>query len=122
MQSAELRTRAVDLHDVRVAAGLMLAAAAARPLVPGEPGIPCPLRTLTGIPCPLCGMTTSVTAAVHLDLGAAVVASPAGPLLVLAAVAVLVSRRREVAVPAWLPFAVLPLLWGWQLARSAGGW
>ena len=68
----------VDLGDLRIAGSLLLAAAAALPVLPGPDGVPCPLRSLTGIPCPLCGMTTSVTAAVHLDPLTALAANPAG--------------------------------------------
>lgn len=108
----------VDLHDLRIAGGLMLAGAALLPIVPGPNGLPCPLRALTGVPCPLCGMTTSVTAAVHLDLSASLAANPAGVVAVLAAVVLLVARRRrEVALPAWgIPVALVAMEL-WQLAR-----
>jgi hypothetical protein len=111
-------TSTVDLHDLRIAGGLLLAGAALLPLVPGPNGLPCPLRTLTGIPCPLCGMTTSVTAAVHLDLAASVAANPAGLLAVLVAVALLVFRsRRHVSLPLWSAPVALVLMELWQLVR-----
>ena len=98
----------------------MLAAAAALPLVPGDVGLPCPLRTLTGIPCPLCGMTTSVTAAVRLHLGEALSANPAGVVAVAVAVALLLSRKAGlVVVPSWLVLATLASMWAYQLARLA---
>lgn len=96
----------------------MLGGAAVRPLLPDGLGLPCPLRTLTGIPCPLCGMTTSVTATVHLDLGAAVAATPAGILAVALALVLLASRRRQrVAAPAWLLVVAAGLMWTFQLFR-----
>ena len=111
-------TSTVDLHDLRIAGGLLLAGAALIPVLPGPDGLPCPLRSLTGIPCPLCGMTTSVTAAVHFDPFAAVAANPAGLLVVLVAIGLLVfRRRRQVTVPRWpLPVALV-LMELWQLAR-----
>ena len=108
----------VDLHDLRIAGAVMLAAAALAPVLPGPDGVPCPLRSLTGVPCPLCGMTTSVTAAVHLDPLAALAANPAGGLAGGVAFALLAFRhRREVTVPAWSFPAGLAFLWAWQLAR-----
>ena len=108
----------VDLHDLRIAGGVMLAAAALAPVLPGPDGVPCPLRSLTGVPCPLCGMTTSVTAAVHLDPLAALAANPAGVLAVLVAVALLVVRHRgQVTLPVWAFPAALVAMWTWQLAR-----
>jgi hypothetical protein len=90
--------------------------AAVRPV--HGPGLPCPLRTLTGIPCPLCGMTTSVTDTVHGHLGAALAANPAGLLAVAAAVALLVWRRaREAAVPAAAVPVALALMWLFELHR-----
>ena len=110
----------VDLHDLRVAGGVMLATAALLPVLPGPDGAPCPLRALTGIPCPLCGMTTSVTAVVHLDPVSAVAANPAGVLAALLAVALLVMRdRRQVEVPVWVLPIGLALIWVWQLGRFA---
>ncbi len=110
----------VQLDDLRVAAGVLLAAAVLVPALPGPNGVPCPLRTLTGVPCPLCGMTTSVVATVHLRLGEAVAAAPAGVAAVLVAVAVLVARRRQaVALPGWSPAAALAVLWAYQLWRVA---
>lgn len=108
----------VDVHDLRIAGGVMLAAAALLPVLPGPNGLPCPLRTLTGIPCPLCGMTTSVTAAVHLDVAGAVAANPAGVLAVIVAVSLLVAhRRRVVTVPVWAAPVALILMELWELAR-----
>ena len=106
----------VHLHDLRVAGVVMLSAAALAPVLPGPDGVPCPLRSLTGVPCPLCGMTTSVTAAVHLDVVTALAANPAGFLAVVLAAALLVfRRRREVSLPVWALPAGLGLLWVWQL-------
>lgn len=111
-------TLSVDLHDLRIAGGVMLAAAAVIPLVPGPNGVPCPLRTLTGVPCPLCGMTTSVTAAVHLDVAAAVAANPAGVVAVVVAIDLLVARRRRtVSLPSWVIPVGLVVMELWELAR-----
>ena len=112
------RDREVHLADLRVAAGLLLVGGAARAMLPAAPGLSCPLRAVTGIPCPLCGMTTSVTATVRLDLATAVAASPAGVAAVVVAVAVLLQRRRPAAsVPAWLLPMVLLAMWVFQLQR-----
>jgi hypothetical protein len=106
------------LGDLRVAGALMLAAGVAKSAMHVHAGVPCPLRTVTGIPCPLCGMTTSVTAAVHGDLGAAIAANPAGPLLVVAVVALLAIRHRDsIDVPRWSLPVALALMWVWELAR-----
>ncbi|HZQ84186.1 MAG TPA: DUF2752 domain-containing protein [Acidimicrobiales bacterium] len=117
--TASSRSLTLDLHDIRVAGGVMLGAAAVRAAWPGHaPGLPCPLRTLTGVPCPLCGMTTSVTATVRGHLGSAVAANPAGLLFVAASVALLVSPRlKAVDVPRWLPYVALTLMWMWELLR-----
>ncbi len=107
-----------DPADTRGAAVAMLGAAALLPLLPGHAGLPCPLRTLTGVPCPLCGMTTSVEATVHGHLGAALQANPAGPLAVLAALALLIRRPRGgIRVPTIAVTAVLLALWLFELHR-----
>lgn len=110
----------VDRSDLRIASGLLLAGAAVLALVPGPGGLPCPLRALTGVPCPLCGMTTSVTAAVRLDPATALMANPAGLVAVLVAVGLLVGSRRQgsLRVPAWLAAAALVAMEAWQLARA----
>jgi Protein of unknown function (DUF2752) len=110
-------TVALDTGDARIAGGLMLGCAALRPLVPGEPGLACPLRTLTGVPCPLCGMTTSVTAAVQLDLAGAIAANPAGLVAVVSALIVLLRPRARLAVPAIVLYSGLAAMWIWELHR-----
>ena len=106
-----------DTSDLRTAGGLMLAAAAVLPAIPGHPGLPCPLRTLTGVPCPLCGMTTSVEATVHLHFGDALAATPAGIVLVALAIVFLVRRPSSIRVPMALVYVVLAAMWAFQLFR-----
>ena len=108
----------LDTRPMRWAGGAMLASGALLPFLPGSPGLPCPLRILTGIPCPLCGMTTSVTATVRLRLGDALVASPAGVLLVVLTVVLLLARPDRLRLPPpWAVVAALSLMWAWQLQR-----
>lgn len=112
------RATVVELSDVRVAAGILLAGAAVRAAMPHPIGLPCPLRALTGIPCPLCGMTTSVTAVARFRIDDALAANPAGVVAVVVAVAVLVFRGRStVALPVWLIPTALALMWVFQLHR-----
>lgn len=106
------------MRDLRVAGVVVAGALSAAALVPGELGVLCPLRRVTGIPCPLCGMTTSVLASLQLDLRAAVVANPAGlALVVLAIVIVLRPRMRTLRLPGWLPSVTLSAMWLWELHR-----
>ena len=106
-----------DTRDLRTAGGLMLAAAAVLPAIPGHPGLPCPLRTLTGVPCPLCGMTTSVEATVHLHFGDALAATPAGIVLVALTIVFLVRRPKSIRIPMTLVYVVIALMWAFQLHR-----
>ena len=109
------RRSTVPVTQLRVAGGVMLAAAA---VLPAGTGLPCPLRTLTGIPCPLCGMTRSVTATVHLRFDEAFVLNPAGLVAVAVALALLVAwRARTVTMPTWALPAGVVALWTWQLLR-----
>jgi Protein of unknown function (DUF2752) len=107
-----------DLAPLRWAGGAMLALGAVLPHLPGNPGLPCPLRTLTGIPCPLCGMTTSVKAAMGAHLGAALSANPFGILAVVcAAVLLLRPAATRLRVPSILVFAGLASSWAFELHR-----
>src|SRR3954470_20853247 len=107
-----------DLADTRGAAAVLLAAGAVLPLLPGHAGLPCPLRTLTGVPCPICGMTTSVEATLHAHPLAALDANPGGPLLVAAAVALLVRRpARALQIPLVAVIVVPVVLWLFELHR-----
>src|SRR5690348_365204 len=66
----------------------------------GWPGLPCPLRTLTGVPCPFCGMTTATVAISHGDWGNAAAANPLVYLvaaLVTGTVPVLLARAAGLA-------------------------
>ena len=109
------RRSTVPVHQLRVAGGVMLAAAA---VLPGGIGLPCPLRTLTGVPCPLCGMTRSVTATVHLRIDDALALNPAGVVAVAVALGLLVAwRLKAVTLPRLAMPAAVAALWAWQLLR-----
>jgi hypothetical protein len=106
-----------DTNDLRKAGMFMLGAAAVLPFIPGHPGLPCPLRTLTGVPCPFCGMTTSVEATVHLHLGDAIAATPAGIVAVIVAIVLLVRRPETIRIPWAVVYVALALMWAFQLHR-----
>ena len=106
-----------EASDLRIASLLTLTGGAVLPLLPGEPGLPCPLRTLTGIPCPLCGMTTSVEETLRLDVADAFAANPGGVAVVAAALALLVVRPRKLSVPTPLASLAFISLWLFELDR-----
>ncbi len=87
--------------------------------LPGHPGLPCPLRALTGVPCPLCGMTTSVEATLHGHLGTALRANPAGVAAVVVAIALLLVRPARVRIPTAGLYATIVSMWVFELWRFA---
>jgi hypothetical protein len=108
---------AFELRELRTVGAAMLGSALVLPVLPGHPGLVCPLRTLTGVPCPLCGLTTSVVDTVHGDLRSAITATPAGVAAVLLAAALLIVRPRHVVVP-WIVVLVgLAGMWLFELHR-----
>ena len=113
----EARALALDPTGLRTAGLAMLGLGLVLPLLPGTPGVPCPLRTLTGVPCPMCGMSTSVEAVLRLDLHGALAANPAGLLAVAVAIALLVVRPRQLRVPAFVVPLALTAMWLFELHR-----
>ena len=102
----------VDLTQLRWVGAAMLGVAAVRPLVPFE-FVP---------PCPLCGMTRGVTAAVHLELGKAVLLNPGSIVAVVLTILILVAwRTKRVTIPVWVFFVLLGLMWSWELFKYATG-
>jgi len=68
----------------------------------GLPGLPCPLRTLTGVPCPFCGLTTATVALTHGQWRTAASTSPLAYLaaaLVVATTPVLLARAAGLTKP-----------------------
>ena len=108
----------VDLQPLRYLGAAMLALGVLLPHLPGDPGLPCPLRTTTGVPCPLCGMTTSVKAALRGDLHAAFTANPFGILAVVTAFVLLARPAwRRLQLPAGLLLGGGLMAWLFQLHR-----
>lgn len=121
------RTLAAARHGPRGTAlrvGTMAAAALAVAWIHrvNDPGVPCPLRALTGVPCPLCGGTTVF---VELGSGRPVQAALANPAALGAAIgfalAPLGPGRRWWALPpgirTWILGCVLVGAELWQLVR-----
>jgi hypothetical protein len=83
-----------------VGATILVDAALARVLLTADPervyllGRPilftCAFRRATGLPCPTCGLSRSTVLAIHGSLGAAWHVMPAGPVLILGALALAV--------------------------------
>lgn len=68
----------------------------------GLPGLPCPLRTLTGVPCPFCGLTTAMVALTRGQWRSAGSTSPLAYLaaaLVIATTPVLLARAAGLTKP-----------------------
>jgi hypothetical protein len=107
----------LDVRELRHTAAAMLGLALVLPALPGDPGVPCPLRMLTGIPCPLCGMTTSVEDTAHGHLVAAAAANPAGILLSVVAAILLVKRPERVVLSRAALLAALGGMWAFELHR-----
>lgn len=116
--SALARSTTFDLTDARGTAVALLGAGSILSLLPGHPGLPCPLRTLTGVPCPLCGGTTSVEDVFRGHVVGALQANPIGPAAVVAAAVLLARRPRgALSAPAWLVALVVLGLWLFELHR-----
>jgi hypothetical protein len=108
----------VDLRPLRYLGTAMLALGLLLPHLPGDPGPPCPLRTVTGVPCPLCGMTTSVKAALRGHLHTALAANPFGILAVMTAVVLLARPTwRRLQVPVGMLAGTLAVSWLFELHR-----
>lgn len=113
----------VELPGLRRAGGAMLALGVALPLLPHHPGLPCPLRTITGCPCPLCGMSTAVERGLAGHLSASISANPFGLVAIAVALALLLRLRipalagREARIPIALVVAALGASWVWELRR-----
>jgi hypothetical protein len=115
MLDARLR---VEVAPWRWLGAGMVALGAALPHVAHNPGLPCPLRSLTGVPCPLCGMTTSVKATCNGHLAAAVAANPFGLVAVLVALLLVVRPRWQALRVRVAPLIALGALsWAWELHR-----
>jgi hypothetical protein len=97
-------------------------------------GLPsCSTMSWTGYPCPSCGLTTAVTAAVHLDVLASLRAQPfgvvlTGGLVVLAAAGCWQALTANYALRRirlslwWLAAGMAGMLLGWGVKLAAGVW
>lgn len=108
----------MELRPVRYLGAAMLGLGLALPHLPGNAGLPCPLRTVTGVPCPFCGLTTSVKAVLRGDGHGAWAANPFGLLVVAFALLIVARPRwRRLSVPAVVVVAGVALSWLFELHR-----
>ena len=88
------------------------------PHLPGDPGLPCPMRATTGVPCPLCGLTTSVKATLRGHPATAASANPFGLVAVLVAIVLIVRPAwRRLSLPLFAIGLGIAVSWGWELHR-----
>jgi hypothetical protein len=72
---------------------------------------------MTGVPCPGCGLTRAVEALTEGHVVESLKFNPAGLLLVIAALAVVIAWRvQRLDVPAWIIAAAFMLLAVWNMA------
>jgi hypothetical protein len=108
----------MDLSNIRVPAGVLLAGSVVLGHLPSGVGLPCPLRTLTGIPCPFCGMTTSLRGLTAGQLGRSLAAAPLGLPFVLAALLGVVGKLpSRLTLNYWVIATVLGAEWLFELFR-----
>ena len=108
----------VDVTGVRWLGGAMVGLGVVLPHLPHNPGLPCPLRTMTGVPCPLCGMTTAVKAVCTGHVQTSIAANPFGIIGVVIAVVLLVRPSlRSVRMPVALLVGCATASWLWELRR-----
>lgn len=111
-------TATVDLGALRGPGAAMVGLGLLLPLLPHHPGLPCPLRTITGVPCPLCGMSTAVESGLTAHFVASVQANPFGLVaIVVAALLLVVPRMRRLRVPTPVIGVALSASWAWELRR-----
>jgi len=109
---------AVDVGALRGPGAAMLALGLLLPVLPHHPGLPCPLRTMTGVPCPLCGMSTAVESGLTAHIGTSLRANPFGLVaIVVAALVLIVPRTRRLRIPIPVIGAALAVSWMWELRR-----
>ena len=87
------------LASLAVARGLAEASPAAVHFAGRELPVVCVSRLLFGVTCPGCGMTRSVLMTLGGDLGGALAANPAGPVLVAALILLAVQLLLAARVP-----------------------
>ncbi len=97
-------------------------------------GLPtCSMVSWTGYPCPSCGLTTSVTAAVHLNWLASLRAQPFGLLLAATLVVLGIAGTWQVISGRdvlsrlrfsvwWMAYALAGMFIGWGVKLALGVW
>jgi hypothetical protein len=118
VRRAATRVLPIDVTGLRWAGAAMVGLGIVLPHLPHDPGVPCPLRTLTGIPCPLCGMSTAVKAGLAGHVRASLAANPFGLVAVLVAL-LLIARPgvRSVRMPLAVVVGCATASWVWELHR-----